>query len=146
MTASVASIYELLGGKNSFKEPLQSYSDLGRLLETGIPKRAIKSFVFKLRGPQVPLSEAQIRSAIVPDATFRRNSFFKHGTAERIIRLVGLRAKAKDAIGTSQGANDFMFRPHPELENKSPFEMAKTDIGARAAELILERAAYGLPV
>ncbi len=48
------------------------------------------------------------------------------------------------ALGTEAEAREFMTTPHPELEGRSPIDAAKTDLGARRAEQILNALEYGL--
>ncbi|MEX0299924.1 MAG: antitoxin Xre/MbcA/ParS toxin-binding domain-containing protein [Kordiimonas sp.] len=146
MSASVGTIYNLLGGRETLpNNPVRSYRDLLGLVRTGIPKVAVTYFATSIAA-KTALTNAQVRNFIVAEPTFRRNDLFKNATAEKLLRLANLRARAEEIIGTEDGANEFLFRPHPELEDESPFECAQTEMGARAAEEILERAAYGLPV
>jgi uncharacterized protein (DUF2384 family) len=39
-----------------------------------------------------------------------------------------------------------MTTPHPELDGRSPFDAAKTDLGARRVEGLLNALEYGLAV
>jgi uncharacterized protein (DUF2384 family) len=36
--------------------------------------------------------------------------------------------------------------PHPELDNRVPFDVALTEIGGREVEDVIERGLHGLPV
>ncbi|WP_417458610.1 antitoxin Xre/MbcA/ParS toxin-binding domain-containing protein [Kordiimonas sp.] len=49
-------------------------------------------------------------------------------------------------MGNSQGANDFIFRRHPELGGQSPFDVSGSEIGACQVESILQRVASGSPL
>ncbi len=48
------------------------------------------------------------------------------------------------ALGTEAEARAFMTTPHPELDGRSPLDAAKTDLGARRAEQILNALEFGL--
>ncbi len=63
------------------------------------------------------------------------------GQAERLARLA---AHAQRALGTAAEARAFMTAPHPELDGRSPIEAAKTDLGARRTEQILNAIEFGL--
>ena len=39
----------------------------------------------------------------------------------------------------------FMMRPHPELDDRAPFDAALTEIGGREVEEVIERGLHGLP-
>jgi uncharacterized protein (DUF2384 family) len=39
-----------------------------------------------------------------------------------------------------------MLASHPELQGKTPFDAALTEVGGRRVEEIIERALHGLPV
>ena len=82
---------------------------------------------------------------IVPKTTLeRRESKLSRPESERTERLARLFVQARRALGTEAEAREFMTAPHPELEGRSPFEAAKTDLGARRAEQILNALEFGL--
>lgn len=143
---NVAGVNNLLGGAETLRVQLRTVADVVDVIERGIPKAALVAFVERVTIGRLAPSATKVRAGIVSDATFRRNECFAHGVAERLVRLANLRAAAENIIGNAEGANEFLFRGHPELGGQSPFDIAKTEIGARAAEDLLERAAYGLPV
>jgi len=43
-------------------------------------------------------------------------------------------------------ARAWMNRPHGELQGQTPLEAAKTELGARRVEDVLDKLFYGLPV
>ena len=51
---------------------------------------------------------------------------------------------AQQVAKTEAEARAFMTKPHPELEGRSPLEAAKTDLGARRVEQILNALEFGL--
>jgi putative toxin-antitoxin system antitoxin component (TIGR02293 family) len=44
------------------------------------------------------------------------------------------------------GAQRFLTTPHPELDGRTPLEVAVTEAGAARVEELIERGRYGLPV
>ncbi len=64
--------------------------------------------------------------------------------SERTERVARLFVHATRALGTPAEARAFMTTPHPELEGRSPVDAAKTDLGTRRTEQILNALEYGL--
>jgi putative toxin-antitoxin system antitoxin component (TIGR02293 family) len=62
---------------------------------------------------------------------------------ERLARVIPLAELLWDDVEAAQG---FLNAPHPELQNRTPLDIASTELGARQAEDLVMRAIYGLPV
>jgi putative toxin-antitoxin system antitoxin component (TIGR02293 family) len=62
---------------------------------------------------------------------------------ERLARVIPLAELLWDDAEAAQG---FLNAPHPELQNRTPLDIASTELGARQAEDLVMRAIYGLPV
>ena len=62
---------------------------------------------------------------------------------ERIARIL---AKAEYTFSDKEWARTWMTRPHPELGDQTPEDVARTEFGARRVERILGAIFYGLPV
>ena len=54
-------------------------------------------------------------------------------------------AMALSVFEEPEAAARFMANPHPELDERAPFEAALTEIGGRRAEEVIERGLHGLP-
>ena len=63
-------------------------------------------------------------------------------TTERLARLYALAATAFADCGATAR---FMLTPHPELDDRAPFDVALTEVGGRAVEEVIERGLHGLP-
>lgn len=63
---------------------------------------------------------------------------------ERTERVARLFVQARRALGTEAEAREFMTAPHPALEGRSPVDAARTDLGTRRVERILNALEYGL--
>jgi putative toxin-antitoxin system antitoxin component (TIGR02293 family) len=86
-----------------------------------------------------------LERSVVPKTTLeRREGKLSPHESERTERVARLFVHARRALGTEAEAREFMTTPHPELDRRSPFEAAKTDLGTRRAEQILNALEYGL--
>jgi putative toxin-antitoxin system antitoxin component (TIGR02293 family) len=59
-------------------------------------------------------------------------------------RIARLFVQARRALGSEAEAREFLTSPHPELDGRSPVDVAKTDLGTRRTEQILTALEYGL--
>lgn len=64
--------------------------------------------------------------------------------SERVLRLVRLRAKAEDVLGTGEKATLWLESPNRALGGLPPLSLLDTDIGTQAAEDVLTRIEYGV--
>ena len=64
--------------------------------------------------------------------------------SERVMRLVRLRAKAEDVLGTREKATLWLESPNRALGGATPLSLLDTDIGTQAAEDVLTRIEYGV--
>ena len=90
-------------------------------------------------------SANEMRYQIVARATYQRVDRFNLQTSETIERIARIYAMALDAFIDPAAATRFMTKPHPELEQRSPFETGLTELGGRAVEEVIERGLHGLP-
>lgn len=145
MSISAYKIAEALGGVKSLGKRVLTMRDLEIVVADGLPKSALDiledGFVAHL--PESSANEMRFR--IVPRATYKRVDRFNLQTSETIERIARLYAMSLVAFADPSPATRFMMRPHPELENRSPFETALTELGGRAVEEVIERGLHGLP-
>jgi len=87
----------------------------------------------------------QLRNKIVPRATYQRVDRFNRQVGETTERLARLYALALSVFEDRDAATQFMMNPHPELDARTPFDVALTEIGGREVEEIIERGLHGLP-
>jgi putative toxin-antitoxin system antitoxin component (TIGR02293 family) len=64
--------------------------------------------------------------------------------SERVMRLVRLRAKTEDVLGTRAKATLWLESPNRALGGATPLSLLDTDIGTQAAEDVLTRIEYGV--
>ena len=78
-------------------------------------------------------------------ATYRRVQRFNLQVSETTERLARLYALAATAFADDGAAARFMLTPHPELDDRAPFDVALTEVGGREVEEVIERGLHGLP-
>lgn len=119
-------------------DPPLSYRDVVE----GVPARAVRELVRHGR-----LTEADVL-AVVPKRTFERRVSagqpLKIAEADAIARLVRVRDHARETFGRDELAETWLSEPNPELGDRIPIEMARTDLGAREVEAVLGRIEHGV--
>jgi putative toxin-antitoxin system antitoxin component (TIGR02293 family) len=86
-----------------------------------------------------------LRNKIVPRATYQRVDRFNLQVGETTERLARLYALALSVFENRAAAARFLMNPHPELDDRTPFDVALTEIGGREVEEVIERGLHGLP-
>jgi putative toxin-antitoxin system antitoxin component (TIGR02293 family) len=123
-----------------------SVAFLERAVEVGFPRTALRRLVERLVGDDRSKISG-LEWDVVPKTTLeRRKARLSTEESERTERIARLFVHARRALGTEAEAREFMTTPHPELDGRSPFDAAMTDLGARRAESILNALEYGLAV
>jgi putative toxin-antitoxin system antitoxin component (TIGR02293 family) len=92
------------------------------------------------------ISPGVLQDRLVPRATRARRKRLKPNESEKVERLARLMALAESVWENEDDARAFMNEPHPLLEERSPIDVAQTEVGARRIERILMELEYGLPV
>jgi putative toxin-antitoxin system antitoxin component (TIGR02293 family) len=111
-------------------------------IEHGLPLGALDR-VSHLLAP----GDAKFKFRLVPKATYeRRKSAHRLSSAEgtRLARVARVWSLARDVWQSSDDARDFLFRPHPMIENKRPIDVViQNEFGAEMVVDILGRLKYG---
>ncbi|WP_158258585.1 antitoxin Xre/MbcA/ParS toxin-binding domain-containing protein [Rhodopila globiformis] len=127
-------------------DPVSSPSPLfiEKAVEKGLPRQALRHVAESLAGGD----KAKISSlewGVVPKTTLeRREKQLSPQESERTERVARLFVHARRALGSEAEAREFMTTPHPQLEGRSPLDAARTDLGTRRTEQILNALEYGL--
>jgi putative toxin-antitoxin system antitoxin component (TIGR02293 family) len=91
---------------------------------------------------------SEFQQMIVPRATWKRRekllSALESAKIERLARVVAMAIETWD--GNQADAREWLWTPHPELDNRPPVLVAMTELGARRVEQVLAGITYGLPV
>jgi putative toxin-antitoxin system antitoxin component (TIGR02293 family) len=117
-----------------------------KAVESGLPRKVLRHVAELIAGGDEAMVSA-LEWDVVPKTTLeRRESTNKLSPqeSERTERIARLFVHARRALGTEAEAREFMTSQHPELDRRSPVDAAKTDLGARRTEQILNALEYGL--
>lgn len=137
-------IAAVMGGKPILGRTVRTLGELDAIVSKGLPKQALKRVVQHVM--RSPSDERTVLYHYVPRATLDRVRVLSRLHSERTERLARLVALAERVWDDEDDAREWLTTPHPALEGQKPIEAAVTDLGARRAELILMKGAYGLPV
>ena len=111
-------------------------------IEHGLPIDALEH-VAKLLAP----GDVQFKYRLVPKATFeRRKSSHRLSSDEgtRLARVARVWGLAFDVWQSEEEARDFLFRPHPMIEDKRPIDVViQNEFGAEMVVDILGGLKYG---
>lgn len=115
-----------------------------KAVESGLPRTALRHVAESLAGGD-RAKVARLEWGVVPKTTLeRRETQLSPEESERTERVARLFVHARRALGTEPEARAFMTTPHPLLDGRSPIDAARTDLGTRRAEQILNAIEYGL--
>jgi putative toxin-antitoxin system antitoxin component (TIGR02293 family) len=111
-------------------------------IEDGLPIAALDR-VARLLAPE----DAQFKYRLVPKATYERRKVAHRLSADesaRLARVARVWAIALDVWKTEAMTRDFLFRPHPMIEDKRPIDVViQSEFGAELVVEILGRLKYG---
>ena len=136
-----ASIAEILGLGGS----IRTVRELESAVSSGLPKRSLERLSTRLYDDRRTASAYKFK--VVPQATWKRRSKrLSVEESERTERLARVLAHAEYVWDDRDQAREWMSKPHRELNDGTPLEAARTELGARRVEELLEKLFYGLPV
>jgi putative toxin-antitoxin system antitoxin component (TIGR02293 family) len=137
-------IGEVLGGNRVLGKPLKSLMELNNAVQRGLPKATLRSVVRRVF-PGAAEQRAWMQR-VIPEATFkRRRERLSLAESERTERLARVISIAEEVWQDREQARRFLTTPHPEIGGKTPLEAGLSELGARQAEEVMARIAYGLP-
>lgn len=135
-----------LGARRSLNDFLgleaQNTQELIGQIQAGLPFSAFETFQ-RIIG--LPASQIQV---VLPSSTLSRQK--KQGQlnaaqSERLVRLAQVSKAAVDLFeGDTKKAREWMQKPRAALGDKTPLEMASTDLGAREVETLILRLEEGV--
>ena len=135
------SVAEILG----LSAAVRTVGELESAVSAGLPKRSLERLSARLHGDRKVANAYKFQ--LVPEATWkRRKTRLSPAESERTERIARLLAYAEHVWDDRERAREWMSKPHRELENTSPLEVARTELGARRVEDLLNKLFYGLPV
>jgi putative toxin-antitoxin system antitoxin component (TIGR02293 family) len=136
--ADVADVLGLPAKEAAARSPVGLISRI----ESGLPVGSLER-VAHLIAP----GDAQFKYRLVPKATFeRRKSSHRLSSEEgtRLARVARVWSVALDVWQDEGEARDFLFRPHPMIEDKRPIDVTiQNEFGAEIVVNILSGLKYG---
>jgi putative toxin-antitoxin system antitoxin component (TIGR02293 family) len=125
-----------------------SMGELDRVVQRGLPKASLERLYRYLELASRSMAWSEFQQMIVPRATWKRRekllSALESAKIERLARVVAMAIETWD--GNQADAREWLWTPHPELDNRPPVLVAMTELGARRVEQVLAGITYGLPV
>lgn len=132
----------LVPGQHSLSLP--SAALIEKAVERGLPRQALRHVAESLAGGDKARATS-LEWGVVPKTTLeRRMTQLSPQESERTERVARLFVHARRALGTEAEAREFMTSPHPALEGRSPVDAARSDLGTRRTEQVLNALEYGL--
>lgn len=123
---------------------LPSAALIEKAVERGLPRQALRHVAESLAGGD-KAHATSLEWGVVPKTTLeRRATQLSPQESERTERVARLFVHARRALGTEAEARDFMTTPHPALDGRSPVDAARSDLGTRRTEQVLNALEYGL--
>jgi putative toxin-antitoxin system antitoxin component (TIGR02293 family) len=93
-----------------------------------------------------PAAAAELKYGIVPKATLhRRRTRLSPEESERLERLARVTVMAESVWEDRALAHEFLTSPQPQLGGARPVELARSDLGSRQVEQLLNGLEYALP-
>ncbi len=122
----------------------KTFAELEDRVRLGLPKSALQTSISHMA--RTPADCKVLLYSIIPEATFkRRRTKLNLNESEKAERLARVFATAKYVWDSAEKAKEFIHMPHPLLEDRTPLEVAMTELGARRVEMLLWALCYGLP-
>lgn len=144
MMEVVERVADVLGGRAVLRTSVRTWADLERVVHAGLPKRSLQLVARRAVEPGTSFSEFVY--SVVPSATFKRRSRLSAEESERTERLARIVAMAEALWDEASDARAFLNRPHPLLDDETPINVARTELGARRVERLLHDVEHGLPL
>jgi putative toxin-antitoxin system antitoxin component (TIGR02293 family) len=137
-------VAEILGGPRVLRQRVRTLADLNAVVAAGLPIASLDAAAAHVAGSTG--SAAALKHRLVPRPTRARRTRLKVVESERVERLARVMALAEAVWENEEDARAFMHEPHPLLEERSPLDVAATELGARRVEELLAKLEYSLPV
>jgi putative toxin-antitoxin system antitoxin component (TIGR02293 family) len=142
MVVAARFIAEILGLGAS----VRTMQELDTAVTDGLPKRSLVLLSSRLYRDHRAANAFKYK--VIPAATWKRRAHEKRLSpqeSERIERLARVLAYAEYVLDDQEDARQWMNAGHSELDEKTPLEAARTEIGARRVESVLNKLFFGLP-
>jgi putative toxin-antitoxin system antitoxin component (TIGR02293 family) len=94
------------------------------------------------------LERSEIDAIVIPSRTLQhRRSRREKLTVEesdRVLRVIRVLSRTESIYGTRERALDWLRRPHPRIDSRTPVSLLRTDAGSRIVEELLVQIDEGM--
>jgi putative toxin-antitoxin system antitoxin component (TIGR02293 family) len=94
------------------------------------------------------LTRSELDALVIPQRTLQhrrsRREKLSIEESDRVLRVTRLLSQAESVYGSRERALAWLRRPHPQLSNRTPLEMSRTDTGSRIVEELLVQIDEGM--
>jgi putative toxin-antitoxin system antitoxin component (TIGR02293 family) len=121
----------------------KTLGDLAQAIDRGLPKTALTRTARRVS--PAPGAARKLMAAVVPEATFKRRTRLTPHEGERTERLARVIATAEYVWDDPAAAHEWLKTRHPMLDGRTPLEAARSELGARRVESVLDAIFHGFP-
>lgn len=134
-----------LGGNAIIRRKITNPLDFDELVQQGLPSRSALYLQQKLGLPDDEYSST-LGVSIKTLGRYRRTPrpHLDSGVSDRLYRIARLITLAEEVLEDKQAAINWLHRPQMGLNEKTPFELMKSEAGAKEVESLLYRIEYGI--
>ena len=130
MNAVSVQIGEWLGMRSPATE-----SEILRIVEGRLSPSVIK------RLSMLGLGRSEIDAVVIPSRTLQhrrsRREKLTIEESDRVLRVIRVLSLTESVYGSRERALDWLRKPHPRLDGRTPLSLLKTDVGSRIVEELL---------
>jgi len=130
MNAANAQIGEWLGVRTPATE-----TEILRIVEGKLAPAIIKRLI------SLGLERSEVDAIIIPQRTLQhrrsRREKLTIEESDRVLRAIRVLSLAESIYGSRERALDWLRKPHPRLDGRTPLSLLKTDTGSRIVEELL---------
>lgn len=142
MTTTFA-VAELLAERDALPSGVDSELDWVRIIQSGLPASAVDAVM-----SQLGFTLTEIEQLVIPRRTLahRRanHQLLTRDESDRLARIARVGLWALETFGDREKAIAWFRRPNRALQGSRPIGLLDTDDGARLAEQVIGRLAYGV--
>ena len=141
---TISAIADVLGGRKTLRQEVETSSDLARATRAGLSVNSLDTLSQELSMQRVAV--AKLLGISERTLTRRASSRSRLTAAEsdRVVRLARVIALAKETLGNGEKASRWLQTSNRALEGDKPIDRLDTDIGVRSVEQVLGRIEYSL--
>lgn len=116
-------------------QPPTTEGEILRIVEGRLAASVVK------RLAALGLERAEIDAVVIPSRTLQhrrsRREKLTIEESDRVLRVIRVLSLAESVYGTRERALEWLRKPHPRLEGRTPISLLKTDTGSRIVEELL---------